>query len=248
GRRVLLPAVIPAALRTENVMVASNPYFHAVIPAMREVEAFAEQLLPSVFAVRCGGIGRRLCAVRIAGVELVVLRIHAGGRGIKNSLVVAAVRGVNNIEINARRIVHHVGIVFTGKDVTGSAHISRKLIDLIEAAVDHMSHEVWVTQVADHEIIGLCLAKPRELEIRASHPEAFALEPFDKMVADEPTAPAHQRSFSGHWFRGHRTSSRLFRNQVHAFRTMPYTACRLAWFEPSYRPSGETHITRVGRK
>src|SRR5262249_59167318 len=66
-------------------------------------------------------------------------------------------------------------------------------------------------------------------EIGASHPEAFALEPFDKMVADETTGPAHQRSFSAHWFRGHLTSSRLFRNQVHAFRTMPYAACRLAW-------------------
>src|SRR5262249_12269861 len=103
-----------------------------------------------------------------------------------------------------------------------------------------MSHEVWITQVADHEIIGLGLAEPRELEIGASHPEAFALEPFDKMVADETTGPAHQRSFYSHWFRGHLTSSRLFRNQMHAFRTMPYTACRLAWLEESYRPSGET--------
>src|SRR5262249_12443500 len=164
---------------------------------------------------------------------------HAGGRGIKNSLVVAAVRGVNNIEINARRIVHDVGIVFTGEDVTGPAHIGRKLIDLIEAAVDQLFHEGWVTPVSGHEIISLGLAEPRELEIGASHPEAFALEPFDKVVADETTGPAHQRSFSGHWFRGHRTSSWLFRNQVHAFRTMPYAACRLAWLEASYRPSGE---------
>src|SRR5215467_6946272 len=61
------------------------------------------------------------------------------------------------------------------------------------------------------------------------------------MVADETTGPAHQRSFSDHWLRGHLTSSRLFRNQVHAFRTIPYTECRLAWLEPSYRPSGDTH-------
>src|SRR5262249_41196010 len=157
-------------------------------------------------------IGRRLCAVRIVGVELVVLRVHAGGRGIKNSLVVARAGGVNNIEINARRIVHDVSIVFTGEDVTGSAHIGRKLIDLVEAAVDHMMHEVWVTKVADHEVISLGLAEPWELEISASHPEAFALEPLDKMVTDEPTGPAHERSFSAHCFRGHLTSSRLFSN------------------------------------
>src|SRR5262249_8379152 len=99
--------------------------------------------------------------------------------------------GVNNVQINACRIVHHVGIVFTGEDVTGSAHIGRELIDLVEAAVDHMTDEIWITQVADHEIIGLGFAEPWELEIGASHPEAFALEPFDKMVTDEAPRPAH---------------------------------------------------------
>ena len=32
GRRCLLPAVVPAPLRPENIMVASNPNFHVVIP------------------------------------------------------------------------------------------------------------------------------------------------------------------------------------------------------------------------
>jgi hypothetical protein len=115
-----------------------------VIAAVREVEAFAEQLLPSVFAVWCGRIGRRLCAVRIVGIELVVLRVHAGRRGIKNSLVVAAVRGVNNIEINARRIMHDVGIVFTGEDVTGSAHIGRNTAAAISAFFSGLTWKVSV--------------------------------------------------------------------------------------------------------
>jgi hypothetical protein len=108
------------------------------------------------------------------------------------------VGGVNNVEINARRIVHYVSVMFTGEDVTGSTHVGRELIDFAKAAVDHMLYEVRITKVADHEVIGLRFAEPWEFEIGASHPEAFALEPLDKMVTDEATGPTHQRSFSGH--------------------------------------------------
>src|SRR5262249_45464793 len=109
-RRSLLLTVIPAPLWPENIVVASDPNFHAVIAAVSKVEAFAEQLLPSVFAVWRGRIGRRLGAVGIVGVELVVLRVHAGRGRVKNSLVVACVGGVNNIEIYACRVMHHVGV------------------------------------------------------------------------------------------------------------------------------------------
>ena len=94
--------------------------------------------------------------------------------------------------------MHHVGIVFTGEDVAGSPHVGGKLIDFIEAAVDHMPHEIGITKVTDHEVIGLCLAETWKLEIGASDPKAFPLEPPDKMVTDEATCPADQRNFSSH--------------------------------------------------
>ena len=114
---------------------------------------------------------------------------------------------MQNVEVDARRVVHHVGIVFTGEDVAGSAHVGCKLIDFVEAAVDHMPHEVWITKIADHEVIGFCLAETWEFEIGTSDPKAFPLEPPDKVVTDEATGPADQRNFSGHWFRGHLISS-----------------------------------------
>ena len=32
-----------------------------------------------------------------------------------------------------RRVVHHVGIVLAGEDVTGAAHIGGELVDLVKA-------------------------------------------------------------------------------------------------------------------
>jgi hypothetical protein len=106
------------------------------------------------------------------------------------------VGGVKNIKIDACRVVHYVSVMFTGEDVTGSTHVGRELIDFAKAAVDHMLYEVRITKVADHKVIGLGFAEPWELEIGASHPKAFALEPLYKMVTDEATGPAYQRSFS----------------------------------------------------
>jgi hypothetical protein len=99
--------------------------------------------------------------------------------------------------------------VFTGEDVAGSAHVGCELIDFVKAAVDHLSYEVGITQVADHEVIGLGLAETREFEIGTSDPKAFPLEPPYKVVTDEATGPADQRDVSRHRFRGHVASSRV---------------------------------------
>ena len=121
---------------------------------------------------------------------------------------------MNDVEVDACRVVHHVGIVFTGEDVAGSPHVGRKLIDFIEAAVDHMPHEVGIAKIADHEVISFSLTETREFEIGTSDPKAFPLEPPDKMVTDEATGPADQRNFSSHWFR-HLISSRAYsRDQI----------------------------------
>jgi hypothetical protein len=101
-----------------------------------------------------------------------------------------------------------------------------------------MSHEVWITKVADHEIICLGLAEPWELEIGASHPEAFAFEPFDKMVTDPP-APHTSAAFPVIGFEDISLAPAYAENQVHVFGTIPYSDCRVAWLEPRYRPSGE---------
>ena len=101
-------------------------------------------------------------------------------------------RRLEHVEIDARRIVHHVGIVFAGEDVAGAAHIGRQLIDFVEPAVDHVAHEIWIAKIADHEIISLGLAEAWKFQIDASDPEALPFEPPHQVVTDEATCPADQ--------------------------------------------------------
>jgi hypothetical protein len=87
--------------------------------------------------------------------------------------------------------VHQVGIVLTGKDVAGAAHVSRQLIDFVEPPVDYIFHKIRITKIADHEIIGLGFAKAWKFEIRATNPESLTLEPLDQMMTDEATGAAN---------------------------------------------------------
>src|SRR6266516_4702376 len=103
-----------------------------------------------------------------------------------------------------------MGVVFAGEDIAGSAHVGCELIDCVEAPVDHLSYEVRITQVADHEIIGFCLAETREFEISTSDPKALPLEPPDKVVTNEATGSADQRDLSRHCFRRHVVISRVY--------------------------------------
>src|SRR5262249_45835591 len=93
--------------------------------------------------------------------------------------------------------------MFTGEDVASSAHIGCELVDFIETAVNHLPHEVGITEITYHEVISFCLTETWEFEIGTSDPKAFPLQPPDKMVTDEATGTADQRNFSGHWFRHH---------------------------------------------
>jgi hypothetical protein len=94
--------------------------------------------------------------------------------------------------------VHYVGIVFTGKDVSGPAHIGCKLINFVETAIDHMSYEVRITKVADYEIISLRFTETRELEIGSSDPKPLPFEPPNKVMTDEAAGPANEGNFSRH--------------------------------------------------
>src|SRR2546426_7625992 len=80
GRR-LLASALPGALGAEDVVVACDVHIEAVIAGIREVQALAEELLPAVLAVRIGGIGTVLGAVRIVRINLVLPGINAGRRG-----------------------------------------------------------------------------------------------------------------------------------------------------------------------
>jgi hypothetical protein len=53
--------------------------------------------------------------------------------------------------------VHKIGVVLPGEDITGAAHVCRKLIDFVKAAIDNGATKAVVAQVADHEIVSFIL-------------------------------------------------------------------------------------------
>ena len=108
-------------------------------------------------------------------------------------LLLRACAACNDVQIDRRRIVHHVGVVLTGENVTGAAHVGRQLVNFVKPPIDHISHKIRITKIADHEIIGLGFAKARKFKVRATNPESLALEPLDQMMTDEPTGAADQR-------------------------------------------------------
>ena len=71
--------------------------------------------------------------------------------------------GVEDIQVDARRIVHHVGVMLAGKNVTGTAHVGRQLIDFVESTVDRRMADILATQIPDHEVIGQRVAILRVL-------------------------------------------------------------------------------------
>src|SRR6266699_2445160 len=95
--------------------------------------------------------------------------------------------------------MHQISIMFTSEDVTGAAHIGGKLIDFVETAIDYVPHEIWVPEIAEGEIVSLCLAEARELEVRASDPESFPLKPPNKVMTDKTPRPADEGLPSRFW-------------------------------------------------
>jgi 2-keto-3-deoxy-L-rhamnonate aldolase RhmA len=82
---------------------------------------------------------------------------------------------VEHIQIDRRRVVHQLGIVFAGKDVTSATHVGSELIHLVEAAVDNGAAGALVPQVADDKVVGFGLREFVKFQINAAHPEALAL-------------------------------------------------------------------------
>ena len=81
---------------------------------------------------------------------------------------------MQEVEIDGRRIVHHVGVMLAGEDVAGPSHVGGNLIDFVEAPIDHLPHKIRIAKVTDQKIVRFGFAKARKLAICASNPEALA--------------------------------------------------------------------------
>src|SRR5215469_2329052 len=102
---------------------------------------------------------------------------------------------VEHIHIDCRRVMHHIRVMLTHKDVAGATHIRGELINFVKAAVDDQATKILAPQIADYKIISFSFRKFRKLQVNAAHPQPVALEPPDQMATDESAGPTDQRAF-----------------------------------------------------
>src|SRR5262249_44704292 len=87
----LLLAAGPGAFRSKDIVEAGDADRDAVVARVGEIEALGEELFPTVFAIGSGRVSGILRALRVIGIELVVLGVHAGGGGVEEFLDARAV-------------------------------------------------------------------------------------------------------------------------------------------------------------
>src|SRR5690606_22365764 len=97
------------------------------------------------------------------------------------------------------------GIVCAGEDVAGAAHVGRKLIDLVKAAIDDVAAIFRLAQVHADEIVGCGIPVFGEFEVDAANPESFPLQSLNEMGANKTAGSAHQGRFG----LGHHADSRI---------------------------------------
>ena len=93
--------------------------------------------------------------------------------------------------------MHHVGVVQSGKDVAGAAHVGGELIDFVDA-IDDIGNEVWIAQVAYNELVGRRGGKVMNLEVDGANPVPFRFQTLDQVSADEPTGTVDEDSLHSH--------------------------------------------------
>src|SRR3974390_3496476 len=121
-----------------------------------------------------------------------MIRIDTGGRRVKYALAVAFAGNIQDVQIDRSGIVHNMRIVLAGENITGSAHVSCKLIDFVKPAIDDGAAIANFTKVGDNKIVCEGRAVFRIFEIGPANPVSFLLEPRDEMVADKAASPTHQ--------------------------------------------------------
>jgi len=91
--------------------------------------------------------------------------------------------------------VHDAGIVLADENVSGTAHVGGKLINLIEPAIQDRPGVFRIAQVRDKKIVGRGFGEFGKLEIHAADPVAFPLEPPDDMRPDKASSAAYKCRF-----------------------------------------------------
>jgi hypothetical protein len=91
--------------------------------------------------------------------------------------------------------MHYVGVIVSGENISGSAHICCELINFIEASINDFANGDSVTQVANHKVVSVCLGELGKFQVNAADPEAVAFEALHEVATYETAGSAHQCRF-----------------------------------------------------
>ena len=83
--------------------------------------------------------------------------------------------GFEHVEVDECGIMHDIRVILACEHKSGSAHISRELINFVEFAVNHGPARRRISQITDHEVVRGSFSKLRKLKIDTSHPTALPL-------------------------------------------------------------------------
>src|SRR5438270_9704370 len=77
SRGSLFPTALPCPFRAKDIVKTCDANLDTKVPGIGKIEALAEQLFPSIFAVRCSRIGRSFRADRVCWIHLIAFRVNA---------------------------------------------------------------------------------------------------------------------------------------------------------------------------
>src|SRR4051812_44501173 len=98
---------------------------------------------------------------------------------------------MEGVQIDRRGVVHDGGVVLTGEDVAGPAHVRGELIDVVDAAHD-LRYDGGIPEVRLDELVNGGCRELVLLHVDASDPMPFGPEPPNQVAADEPTGAIHK--------------------------------------------------------
>jgi len=101
----------------------------------------------------------------------------------------------SHVEIDSRRVVHDVSIIFSGENEPGAAHVRGQLVNFGQSLIDDVGDEARIAQVPDREVIGRGYGVLVFLQVDTAHPVTLVLQSLHQVPTDESACTTDQRAF-----------------------------------------------------
>ncbi len=187
-RRLFLAAVVGAE-RPVDVVEAHDARLELVVVVVVAAEFFGEQLFPAVTWLGIGRIRVFFLQRRDFGVLLFRLRVDAGRRREQESLHVVLLRSFEHVRVDQNVVFRDIGQ--ERGDVADAAHVGRQVVNLIDVLCG--SQAVFPdSQIENLKIVCCRSFVLGVFHIYPAHPMTICLQPFYKMMTDEPTCTRYQ--------------------------------------------------------